>query len=93
MLSGLTRNARDFSALAERLSPRRRVLAVEFRGRGESGYAKDPMSYVPLTYAQDVAALLEEQRDDRFVAVSACARRDRHHVARGARPGGSWALC
>ena len=66
---GLTRNARDYAALAERLSPRRRVLAVEFRGRGESGFAKDPMSYVPLTYAQDVAALLDEQGIDRFVAV------------------------
>ena len=66
---GLTRNARDYEALAERLSRRRRVLAVEFRGRGESGYAKDPMSYVPLTYAQDVAALLDEQRIDRFVAI------------------------
>ncbi len=66
---GLTRNARDYAALAERLSPRRRVIAVEFRGRGESGYAKDPMSYVPLTYAQDVLALLDEQRIDRFVAI------------------------
>ncbi|MBL7373262.1 alpha/beta hydrolase, partial [Escherichia coli] len=46
-----------------------RVLCVEFRGRGESGYAKDPMSYVPLTYFQDVEALLEEQKIERFVAV------------------------
>lgn len=66
---GLTRNARDYAALAERLSPAHRVIAVEFRGRGESGYAKDPMSYVPLTYAQDVLALLDEQKIARFVAV------------------------
>ena len=68
-MPGLTRNARDFAVLAEQLAPDRRVLAIEFRGRGESGYAKDPMSYVPLTYAQDVAALVEAAGVDRFVAV------------------------
>jgi pimeloyl-ACP methyl ester carboxylesterase len=68
-LPGLTRNARDFAELAKRIGGRRRVLALEFRGRGESGYAKDPMSYVPLTYAQDVVALLAAQHIDRFVAI------------------------
>lgn len=68
-LPGLTRNARDFAALASRLAPRRRVLCVEFRGRGESGYARDPMTYVPLTYAQDVAALLAQEGLTRFIAV------------------------
>ncbi len=66
---GLTRNARDYESLAERLAGEWRVLCVEFRGRGESGYAKDPMSYVPLTYFQDVEALLAEAKIDRFVAV------------------------
>jgi pimeloyl-ACP methyl ester carboxylesterase len=59
-LPGLTRNARDYASLAERLSPRWRVIAVEFRGRGESAFAKDPMTYVPLTYVQDVEGLLAE---------------------------------
>lgn len=68
-MPGLTRNARDFAALAEQLSPEWRVLAVEFRGRGDSAYAKDPMSYVPLTYAQDMAALVEATGITRFVAV------------------------
>lgn len=68
-LPGLTRNARDFEALAARLAPEWRVLAVEFRGRGESGYSKDPMTYVPLTYVQDVDALLREQGIGRFVAI------------------------
>lgn len=66
---GLTRNARDYEALAERLAGEWRLLLVEFRGRGESAYAKDPMSYVPLTYLQDVEALLAEAKIDRFVAV------------------------
>ncbi|MBC9031281.1 alpha/beta hydrolase [Sphingomonas sp. JC676] len=66
---GLTRNARDYEALAERLAGRWRVIAVEFRGRGESAYTKDPMTYVPLVYLQDVEALLTELNITRFVAV------------------------
>jgi len=68
-LPGLTRNARDFAALAEAMAGRRRVIAVDFRGRGESGYARDAMSYVPLTYVQDVLALLADRGIERFVAV------------------------
>ncbi|HEX8383891.1 MAG TPA: alpha/beta hydrolase [Sphingomonas sp.] len=68
-LPGLTRNARDFAELAERLSPEWRVLTLDFRGRGESAYAKDPMSYAPLTYVQDVDALLGDQGIGRFVAI------------------------
>ena len=66
-LPGLTRNARDFENVAARLAGEWRVIAVDLRGRGESGYAKDPMSYVPLTYVQDVEALLRELAIDRFV--------------------------
>lgn len=68
-LPGLARNARDFEALAPHLAKHRRVLAIEFRGRGESAYARDPMTYVPLTYMQDVAALLEDQQIGRFATV------------------------
>lgn len=67
-MPGLTRNARDFEGVAARLSPEWRVIAVDFRGRGESAYAKDAMTYVPLTYAQDVLLLLSELKIDRFVA-------------------------
>lgn len=66
---GLTRNARDYEGLARRFAGEWRVILVEFRGRGESGYAKDPMTYVPLTYLQDVEALLAELKIERFVAV------------------------
>nr|AGU11817.1 Alpha/beta hydrolase family [uncultured organism] len=68
-MPGLTRTARDFEGLASRLAGSWRVLCLEFRGRGESAYAKDPMSYVPLTYLQDVEALLAEAGIDRFVSV------------------------
>jgi pimeloyl-ACP methyl ester carboxylesterase len=67
-IPGLTRNARDFEDIAERLSPEWRVILINLRGRGESGYAKDPMSYAPLTYVQDVEALLSELAIDRYVA-------------------------
>ncbi|WP_066794423.1 alpha/beta fold hydrolase [Sphingomonas soli] len=66
---GLTRNARDYEQLAERLAGDWRVILVEFRGRGESAYAKDPMSYVPPTYLQDVEILLAELKIDRFVSI------------------------
>lgn len=68
-LPGLTRNARDFEPLADRLAGRWRVIAVELRGRGESAYAKDPMTYVPLAYLQDIEALLAELKLEKFVAV------------------------
>ena len=66
--AGLTRNARDYEHVAARLAPEWRVVTVDFRGRGESAYARDPMSYVPLTYLQDVEALLDTLKIDRFVA-------------------------
>ena len=67
-MSGLTRNARDFEQLAEHVATQRRVIAVDFRGRGDSAYAKDAMTYVPLTYAQDILALCETIGMGRFVA-------------------------
>ena len=68
-MPGLARNARDFEALAPHLAAFRQVIVVEFRGRGESAFAKDPMTYVPLTYAQDVIALLDDLKIDRFATV------------------------
>ena len=68
-IPGLTRNARDFDALAPHLAQFAQVYALDLRGRGESGYAKDVMSYVPLTYAQDVIAMLADAEIDRFSSV------------------------
>ena len=59
-LPGLTRNARDFADLAQRYSPRFRVLALEFRGRGMSDYDPVPARYIPPTYAVDVIELLDQ---------------------------------
>jgi pimeloyl-ACP methyl ester carboxylesterase len=54
---GLTRNARDFTVVAERLSPAWRVICVDLRGRGESPIAPDPTSYAPPSYVLDIGAL------------------------------------
>lgn len=58
-LHGLTRNTRDFAQFAERHSPRFRVIALDFRGRGSSDYDPLPARYNPLTYAADVGQLLD----------------------------------
>jgi pimeloyl-ACP methyl ester carboxylesterase len=59
-LPGLTRNVKDFAQLAERLSPRFRTIALEFRGRGLSDYDPVPARYLPPTYAHDVIELLDQ---------------------------------
>lgn len=66
-IPGLTRNARDFAHVADRLAGEWRLICVDLRGRGESAYAKDPMTYVPLTYLQDLEALIADRTLDRFV--------------------------
>ena len=59
-LPGLTRNARDFEPVADRLAGEWRVLAVEFRGRGQSQHDPNPANYEPHTYAADVLKLLDQ---------------------------------
>jgi pimeloyl-ACP methyl ester carboxylesterase len=68
-LPGLTRNARDFAELAERLAGQWRVVCPDLRGRGESAYAKDPMTYAPLTYLQDLEGLIYKLQVDRIILI------------------------
>ena len=68
-LHGLTRNSRDFAALANRYSPRFRILALDFRGRGDSDYDPLPARYNPLTYAGDVVELLDRLAIPRAIFV------------------------
>jgi pimeloyl-ACP methyl ester carboxylesterase len=58
-LPGLTRNSRDFDDLANYLSNRRRVITVDFRGRGFSDYDPTWQNYHPLTYVADIWTLLD----------------------------------
>lgn len=54
-LHGLTRNARDFEALAPVLATDgRRVLAPDVRGRGRSAWSPDPSTYALPVYVRDV---------------------------------------
>lgn len=68
-IPGLTRNARDFEPVAEAFGGEWRVICAELRGRGESDYAKDSASYVPAQYVADIAALLDQAKLDKVVAL------------------------
>jgi len=68
-LPGLTRNSRDFAALAEWLSEERRVICPEFRGRGKSDYDPDWRNYHPAQYATDTWGLLDELAIDRVALI------------------------
>lgn len=58
-LAGLTRNHRDFLPLIERFSPRYRMVALDYRGRGASEHAADPIAeYTVPVESRDALALL-----------------------------------
>jgi pimeloyl-ACP methyl ester carboxylesterase len=56
---GLTRNALDFAAIAERLSDDWRVIAVDLPGRGKSAWLERAGEYSTPVYLADVVALLD----------------------------------
>lgn len=68
-LHGLTRNSRDFAALAEHIAPSRRVIVPDQRGRGRSQYDANWMNYHPGTYVGDVWTLLREQAIERVIVI------------------------
>ncbi len=68
-LPGLTRNARDFEALAARLCGEWRVICPDMRGRGDSAYAKDSASYNVPQYIEDIGELLTDAQITRFVVI------------------------
>lgn len=57
---GLTRQGRDFDALASRLSQRMRVICPDVAGRGRSDWLADPLAYQVPQYAADMLALLQQ---------------------------------
>lgn len=62
---GLTRQGRDFDALAQALSAHARVIAVDVAGRGHSDWLADPQLYQVPTYVGDMLALLQHLRTQR----------------------------
>jgi pimeloyl-ACP methyl ester carboxylesterase len=59
-IPGLTRNARDFEPVAEHFAGEWRVLAVDLRGRGDSGFDPEPANYAPATYVADLLKFLDQ---------------------------------
>ena len=57
-LPGLSRTAEDFEALAHTLAEKRRVLALDYRGRGLSGYDPDPSKYNVAVELADTIAVM-----------------------------------
>jgi pimeloyl-ACP methyl ester carboxylesterase len=57
LLHGLTQQSHAFDAVAARLARRHRCLALDLRGRGESGWAAG--TYAIPQYVADVLALLD----------------------------------
>lgn len=55
---GLTRNGRDFDALASTLAERCRVVCPDVVGRGKSDWLRDPVQYQTPQYVSDMAALI-----------------------------------
>jgi pimeloyl-ACP methyl ester carboxylesterase len=68
-LHGLTRNARDFEDLADRLAGTWRVIVPDFRGRGLSDWDPQPERYNPATYAADVIDVLDRLRIEKAVFI------------------------
>jgi pimeloyl-ACP methyl ester carboxylesterase len=68
-LPGLTRNSKDFETIASQLAEDRRVVAVDFRGRGKSQYATDPLTYRPDLELADTVLLLRELSIDRVAVI------------------------
>ena len=59
-LHGLTRNSRDFECVGPRIAALgRRVLALDVRGRGRSGWSPDPGRYNPEVYTADALRVLD----------------------------------
>ena len=67
-LAGLTGNSKDYHDLACRLAPRR-VLCLDYRGRGRSSYDPDHRHYEPRTYISDILQLLALTNTHRLVVV------------------------
>ena len=57
-MHGLSRNSTDFEVIAPRLAERYRVIAVDQRGRGKSGWDTEPANYSPALYVQDMFKLM-----------------------------------
>ncbi|MGD9934369.1 MAG: alpha/beta fold hydrolase [Dehalococcoidia bacterium] len=85
LLHGYTGHSRSWDTLAKAMAPKYRVLALDQRGHGESGWASD---YTPEAMVSDVAAFVGALRLDRFALLGlSMGGRNAYHYA-GSRPAG-----
>lgn len=69
-LPGLTRTAADFEVLAQRLSVAgRRVIALDYRGRGLSAYDSNPANYNVQVELSDILTVLDALNIKRAVFI------------------------
>lgn len=68
-LTGLTRNSADFADLAERHAGERRIICLDYRGRGRSAYDRDWRNYDPRVYVGDIAHLIAANDLHRIIVV------------------------
>jgi pimeloyl-ACP methyl ester carboxylesterase len=71
-LPGLTRTTADFEALAPALAygpPQRRVIALDSRGRGQSGYDPDAQRYNVAVELADLIAVLDAAKIQQAVFI------------------------
>lgn len=68
-MHGLTRNSRDFAAIAPKLAATHRVLVVEQRGRGKSDYDAQSERYQLPNYVADMMVLLAQQGVERCATI------------------------
>lgn len=68
-LPGLTRNGKDFADFAARYAGPRRVVTIDYRGRGESAWDPDWRDYTGPVYVDDIGHVLIALGIHRVVAV------------------------
>jgi pimeloyl-ACP methyl ester carboxylesterase len=68
-LPGLTRNSRDFEPAIPQLTAHGRVIVLDFRGRGRSEHADDPLTYRVDVELTDAVTLLDTLGIDRVAVI------------------------
>lgn len=68
-LAGMTRNSKDFAHVAAALAGRRRVICLDYRGRGRSAYDADWRHYEPTVYLNDILHLLTALNIHRVIVI------------------------
>ena len=58
-LPGLTRNSHDFEPVYDHCAATRRIIGIDFRGRGRSGYPSDAATYRPAVELEDTLKVLD----------------------------------